>query len=384
MIPTPAPQLAMIAGEASGDQLAAALLHGLKQALPQLSAFGIGGTAMGAQGFDARWPMEKLAVNGYAEVLRHLPELLWLRHRFGNQLIQQPPRLFIGVDAPDFNFGLEARLKQHGIRTAHFVGPSIWAWRRERLQKIKAAVDHMLVLFPFEAAIYQQAGIPVTYVGHPFADAIPLHPERQQARQKIGLAAHTPLLAVMPGSRLSELHYIAPAFIAAMKLLHQQRPQLEFVVPMAGTRQTQQWQALVEQGRADDLTIHVLERDSHTALAAADATLVASGTATLEAALFKQPMVIAYKMARLTYHLMRNKGYLPYIGLPNILCEEFMVPELIQDDATPAALAQAVLFQLEDDANRAHLQQRFMELHLRLQQGTAQRASEALLPYLID
>ncbi len=382
MTQTPAPQLAMVAGEASGDQLAAALLQGLKQRLPQLSAFGIGGAAMCAQGFDARWPMEKLAVNGYAEVLRHLPELLWLRRRFGSQLIQQPPRLFIGVDAPDFNFGLEARLKQHGIRTAHFVGPSIWAWRRERLQKIKVAVDHMLVLFPFEAAIYQQVGIPVTYVGHPFADAIPLQSERESARQKIGVSAHTPLLAVMPGSRLSELHYIAPAFIAAMKLLHQQRPQLEFVVPMAGPQQMQQWNILVEQGRAHALTIHLLERDSRSALAAADATLVASGTATLEAALFKQPMVIAYKMAHLTYRLMRNKGYLPYIGLPNILCEEFVVPELIQDAATPAALAQAVLFQLEDDANRARLQQRFTALHQQLRQGTAQRASDALLPFL--
>ncbi|TAK92208.1 MAG: lipid-A-disaccharide synthase [Burkholderiaceae bacterium] len=372
----------MIAGEASGDQLAAALLQGLKQYLPALSAYGIGGAAMCAQGFDARWPMEKLAVNGYAEVLRHLPALLWLRHRFGTQLLRQPPQLFVGVDAPDFNFGLEARLKWHGIRTAHFVSPSIWAWRRERLQKIKRAVDHMLVLFPFEEAIYQQAGIPVTYVGHPFADAIPLQADHSLARQKIGVADKTPLLAVLPGSRLSELHYIAAAFIAAMQRLHRLRPQLEFVVPMAGPLQMQQWRRLVEQGGARDLRIHLLERDSHTALAAADATLVASGTATLEAALFKQPMVIAYKMAPLTYRLMRNKGYLPYIGLPNILCQEFVVPEFIQDAATPEALAQAVLFQLEDANNRAQLQQRFTELHVRLRQGTAERASAALLPYL--
>lgn len=346
-----------------------------------LHFYGIGGKAMQAQGFDARWPIEKLAVNGYVEVLRHLPELLSIRWRLGNQIIQQRPQLFIGVDAPDFNFGLETRLKQQGIRTVHFVSPSIWAWRRERLTKIKAAVDHMLVLFPFEEAIYQEAGIPVTYVGHPFADAIDVVPDRSAARTRLGLSGEMQVVAVLPGSRMSELHYIGPAFIETMRRLQQQRPTIRFVVPMAGAVQLQAWQALLQQQGGIDLPIQMLERDSHTALAAADCALIASGTATLEAALYKLPMVIAYRLSPLTYHLMRRKAYLPYVGLPNILCREFVVPELIQHAATPAALSEALLYQLEDEKNRQQLQQRFTELHYLLRQNTGQRASEALLQY---
>lgn len=374
--------IAMVAGEASGDQLAASLLQGLQIRVSDLQAYGIGGKAMQAQGFEARWSIEKLAVNGYVEVLRHLPELLYIRHRLGTQIIQQTPRCFIGVDAPDFNFGLEMRVKQHGIRTVHFVSPSIWAWRRERLAKIKAAVDHMLVLFPFEAAIYQEAKIPVTYVGHPFADVIDMIPDRSAARKKLDLSDDHSVIAVLPGSRMTELHYIGPVFIETMRVLHQQRPHARFIVPMAGLQQMQAWQALLQKTGATDLPIDTLERDSHTALAAADCALVASGTATLEAALYKLPMVIAYRMANLSYRLMRGKGYLPYVGLPNILCEKFIVPEFIQEDATPSALAEAMLYQLEDAQNRQRLQQRFTELHQLLRQNTGQRASEALLAYL--
>lgn len=374
--------IALVAGEASGDQLAAPLLQELHRHILGLNSYGIGGTAMCAQGFKAWWSSDKLAVRGYIEVLRHFPEIWSIRRQFAKKLIEQPPHLFIGIDAPDFNLGLEQGLKKRGIRTIQFVSPSIWAWRRERLEKIKQAVDHMLVLFPFEEAIYQQAGIQVNYVGHPFADIIPIKPDSTSARKKINRAPTTPILAVLPGSRLSELHYIGPTFIQAMKLLHQQRPELEFVVPMAGPLQIQKWQQLVQQLQATELPIHTLERDSHTALAVADAVLVASGTATLEAALYKQPMVIAYKMARLSYYLMRNRGYLPYIGLPNILCGEFVVPEFIQDAATPNALAQAVMEQLDNMNQREKLRQRFTELHYLLRCNTAQSAMQALLPYL--
>lgn len=374
--------IAMVAGEASGDQLAASVLQGLHAHINDLQPYGIGGKAMQAQGFNPLWPIEKLAVNGYVEVLRHLPELLYIRRRLGSQLIQQTPQCFIGVDAPDFNFGLETRLKQHGIRTVHFVSPSIWAWRRERLAKIKAAVDHMLVLFPFEEAIYRDAGVPVTYVGHPFADSIDLVPNRSAARSTLNLPERASVIAVLPGSRMSELHYIGPVFIETMRALHQQRPQVRFVVPMAGHTQMQAWYALLKKYNAMDLPIQTLERDSHTALASADCALIASGTATLEAALYKLPMVIAYRMANLTYRLMRGKGYLPYVGLPNILCREFVVPEFIQDAATPKALTEALLHQMEDNNNRQQLQQRFIDLHQLLRQNTGQRASEALLQYL--
>lgn len=370
--------LAMVAGEASGDLLGGLLLSGLNARLPEARPYGIGGVRMIEQGFRADWPMEKLAVRGYVEVLRHYREIAGIRRALKEQLIAQPPAAFIGIDAPDFNLDLEIALRQNKIPTVHFVSPSIWAWRSERIKKIRAAVDHMLLLFPFEEEIYRQAGIAASYVGHPLADVIPLQPDRLAARTALGLAMNAEVLALMPGSRMSEIRYIAPLFIAAAKRLHAAEPQLQIVVPMVGTATRNYFDAMVKQERAEQVPFHIVEGRSHTVLAACDAVLVASGTATLEAALFKRPMVIAYRMAYLSWLLMRNRGYLPWVGLPNIMAREFLVPELLQDAATPEALAQAALFQLRDPGNRMRLEVRFAEIHESLKRNTAVQAAEVV------
>ncbi len=372
----------MVAGEASGDLLAAHLLSALKDRFLDMTAHGIGGSRMQAEGFRADWSSQRLAVRGYAEVLSHLPELLLLRRRLAEQLLRQRPSAFIGVDAPDFNLGLETRLKQHGIPVLHFVSPSVWAWRRERIEIIRRAVDHMLVLFPFEEALYQEAGIEATYVGHPLADIIPLSPDRAAARAALGVADDASVVALMPGSRLAEIHYNAPTFLAAAASLRRERPRLVMLAPMASVDARKRFERLLEQSALPTDAVRLLDQGTHQALAACDAALIASGTATLEAALFKRPMVVAYKMAGLSYALMKGKAYLPWVALPNILAREFLVPEFLQHGASAEVLAKALAFQLDDHDNRVHLEQRFMDMHMVLRRDTASRSADAVGAFL--
>jgi len=378
----PAPlRVAMVAGEPSGDLLAASLLEGLNERLPAGTQFnGIGGPRMTAAGFDAHWPMDKLTVRGYVEALKHIPEILGIRNELKRQLLAEPPSVFIGVDAPDFNFGLEHALRDAGIPTVHFVCPSIWAWRGGRIKKIVKAVDHMLCVFPFEPALMEKAGIASTYVGHPLADEIPLVPDVEGARRALGLAEGGPIIAVLPGSRRSEIALIGPTFFDSMELMQRREPGVRFVMPAATAALRELLQPLV--AAHPNLPLTITEGNAQVAMTAADAILVKSGTVTLEAALLKKPMVISYKVPWLTGQIMQRQGYLPYVGLPNILAGRFVVPEILQHFATPEALADATLKQLNDDANRATLTEIFTEMHHALRQNTAQRAAEAVAQVL--
>ncbi|HEY1608578.1 MAG TPA: lipid-A-disaccharide synthase [Paraburkholderia sp.] len=370
-------RIAMVAGEPSGDLLASSLLAGLTGRLSDTTQYyGIGGPRMMAAGFDAHWPMEKLTVRGYVEALRHIPEILGIRNELKRQLLADPPDAFVGVDAPDFNFGLEQPLRDAGIPTIHFVCPSIWAWRGGRIKKIVKSVDHMLCVFPFEIEMLEKAGVAASYVGHPLADEIPLVPDVAGARRALGLLDSGPVIAVLPGSRRSEIHLIGPTFFAAMQVMLQREPGLRFVMPAATPALREQLQPLVAQ--YPDLPLTVTDAGAQLAMTAADAILVKSGTVTLEAALLKKPMVISYKVPWLTGEIMRRQGYLPYVGLPNILAGRFVVPEILQHFATPEALADATLTQLRDDANRRTLTEVFTEMHHTLRQNTAQRAAEVV------
>ncbi len=373
-------RLGLVAGEASGDLLGGLLLQGLHQRWPGLQTAGIGGPKMAAQGLAAWWPHERLSVFGYVDALARLPELLRIRRQLGDRLLRERPAAFIGIDAPDFNFGLETRLKQAGLKTIHFVCPSIWAWRRERVHKLAAAADHVLCLFPFEPALLQAQGIAATFVGHPIADAIALEPPRAAARVALGLADDDCVVALLPGSRRSEILHLAPRLLAAAALMQRQRPGLRFIMPVVPGLRPLLEPLVARHAGATALTL--LDGQSHAALAACDVTLVASGTATLEAALFKRPMVITYHVAWLNWQRMQRMGYQPWVGLPNILSQSFVVPELIQDAATPEALAREGLAWLADARRVAALQRRFLDLHLQLRQGTAQRASDAIAQVL--
>ena len=393
-----APFFGLVAGEASGDLLAGLLLDGLRARWPQLTTAGIGGAHMTAHGFDAWWPIEKLSVRGYLEVLPRLPELLSIRKQLARRLLTERPDLFIGVDAPDFNFDLEARLKKAGIKTLHFVSPSFWAWRPEKLLKLKAAADHVLCLFPFEPELLAEHGIAATYVGHPLANVIPMQPDRAAARRALGLDEHATVVALLPGSRAAEVEYLLSRFFQAAALIRKARPATQFIVPAVPHLQSQIEVAARVSGLGDALK--VVRGQSHAVLAACDVTLIASGTATLEAALFKRPMVIAYAMPAFSYRLMRKKRQLPWVGLPNVLCAPrewlhrpagmsahdmadrtdapFVVPELIQHAATPAALAQGVLDWLTAPEKIAQLQQRFIALHHELKRDTPRLATDAI------
>ncbi|MBL0944299.1 MAG: lipid-A-disaccharide synthase [Hydrogenophaga sp.] len=370
-------RLAMVAGEASGDLLAGLLLGGLRQRWPDLQAVGIGGPQMALQGFDAWWPSDKLAVRGYVEVLRHYREIVGIRRQLRDRLLQgERPAAFIGVDAPDFNLGLEADLKAAGVRTAHFVCPSIWAWRPERIEKIRASADHVLCIFPFEPALLAEHGIAATYVGHPLANVIPLEPDRAAARRALGLDEGDTVLAILPGSRASEVQYLARRFFDAAALLRRDRPGLRFVVPAMPALRERIDAIAREAGMADALQI--VNGQSHTVLAACDLTLIASGTATLEAALFKRPMVIAYNMNWLSWQIMRRQRLQPWVGLPNILCQDFVVPELLQEQAEAPALAQAVRDWLDAPSRMQAVHARFTDLHHSLRRDTARLATDAI------
>ena len=374
----------MVAGETSGDLLGGLLLDGLQQRWPQLIASGIGGSQMQKRGFAAWWPSEKLAVRGYVEVLRHYREILEIRRQLASRLLisakAQRVDVFIGVDAPDFNLDLEAQLKNQGIKTVHFICPSVWAWRAERIDKIKRSVDHVLCIFPFEVALLASHHIEATYVGHPLANVIPLQPDRAAARAALGLLDSDTVVAILPGSRKSEIKYLSRRFFEAAALLSKSWGALKFIVPAIPALRHLIEDAARQAGMLD--SVHILDGQSHTALAACDVTLIASGTATLEAALFKRPMVIAYNMHWLSWQIMRRKQLQPWVGLPNILCGEFVVPELLQSAATPKALAAEVLRWLNARTSApetlAVIETRFTQLHHDLQRNTAQLATDAI------
>jgi lipid-A-disaccharide synthase len=340
--------IGMVAGEASGDLLGSHLIEALKAARPDLKFIGIGGPRMKSAGMEILYPMEKLAVNGYVEALRHYFEIAGIRRKLRAYMLENPPDAFIAIDAPDFNLDLELALRQRGITTIHYVSPSIWAWRGERIHKIKRAVSLMLALFPHEPEIYRQAGVPVDYVGHPLADLLPVEPNRAEMRE----------------------------------MIQQKLPDARFLVPLASRQTRTIFEHALHENEAHDLNITMLFGHAQDAMIAADVVLVASGTATLEAALLKRPMVITYRLPAFSWWLMKRKGYLPYYGLPNILCGRFVVPELMQDDATPENLAQALLNLVNDSNTVAQLEETFTELHLALRQNTAQKAAAAILPHL--
>lgn len=370
----------MVAGETSGDLLAGLLLQGFAQRWPALRSAGIGGPRMVEQGFDAWWPSHKLAVRGYWEVLRHYRDIVGIRRELKRRLMSGPrPDVFIGVDAPDFNLDLEADLKAQGVKTVHFVCPSIWAWRPERVATIRRSVDHVLCIFPFEPELLAQHGIASTYVGHPLANTIPLVPDRAAARARLGFAPQDTVVAILPGSRVSEIQYLARTFFKAAVCALRERPGLKFAVPaIPGLRPAIEAAARQAGFERWPDALFIFDGQSHAVLAACDVTLIASGTATLEAALFKRPMVVAYKMNAVSWHIMRRKQLQPWVGLPNILCGDFAVPEFLQDAATPAALSQALLAWLDAPERAQALAHRFTDLHNTLTCDTAQRATDAI------
>jgi len=374
--------IGIVAGEASGDLLASHLMAALKLACPEVEFVGIGGPRMQSAGMQVLFPMEKLAVFGYVEVLRHYREITGIRSKLRNYFLTHRPALFIGVDAPDFNLDLELALKRHGIPTVHYVSPSIWAWRGERINKIRRAVTHMLALFPHEPEIYRKAGVPVDYVGHPLADMLPDHPNRNAMRETMRIPLQARVFAFLPGSRQSEVKQLAALYIETARLILQQFPDARFLVPLASRETRAYFEQTLYDCDAQELPISLLFGHAQDAMTAADMVLVASGTATLECALLKRPMVITYRLNPMTWRMMKRKSYLPYFGLPNILCGRFVVPELMQDDATPENLSQALLNLLNDKDAVAQLEQTFTELHQTLRQNTAEKAAAAILPYL--
>jgi lipid-A-disaccharide synthase len=374
-------RIAMVAGEASSDQLAAHLIGALKQYLPEARFYGIGGPKMQREGFDALWPSEKLSVRGYAEVLRHYREISGIRRRLLSQLLRDKPDIFIGVDGSDFNLWLEKRLKRAGIPTIQFVSPSIWAWRRKRIDKIVAAVTHILALYPFEPALYEGTPVKCSYVGHPLADVIPLEISRFAVREQLGIAQDRIVVALLPGSRQSELHYMAETFIETAKLLLKPYPDAQFLVPLVSRETREQFETALWKLKADEHPFKLMFGHAAEAVAASNAVLVASGTATLETALVGRPMVIAYKMSPWSWRLMRGMRYLPWVGLPNILAGRYVVPEFLQDDANPENLAQALGNLLNDRIVCGEIERVFKGVHRLLRQNTAQKAADALLPY---
>jgi lipid-A-disaccharide synthase len=373
------PTIGIVAGEASGDLLGSHLIVELKKHRPDLDFIGIAGPKMMAEGAKTLYPMERLAVRGYFEVLRHYWGLLRMRRQLVQYFLKNPPDLFIGIDAPDFNLGLEAVLRRRGIRTFHYVSPSIWAWRRGRIKKIRRAAGHVLCLFPFEKPIYDEAGIPSTYVGHPLADMIPLKHDMIAARAEMKITPPGLVIALLPGSRQSELDYMADLFIKAALKIVQEVPDVQFLVPLA-TRETRaKFEQAIYRNNAHEISFKLLFGHAHMAMAAADGVIVASGTATLEAALLGRPMVIAYRMSAWSWPLMKRMGYLPWVGLPNILAERDVVPELLQDKATPEALADELLRMVFDKERVTAIQSQFAEIHRQLRQNSGEKAAAVVL-----
>lgn len=369
-------RVSMVAAERSGDMLAALLLQGMQKTWPLLQASGIGGPQMDATGFVSRWSCDELSVRGLVEALWRYRHINGIRKALIQDLLASSPDLYVGVDASDFNLPVERLLRQKGVPTVQLVCPSIWAWRPERVQKIRDSVDHVLCIYPFEPELLAQHGIEGTFVGHPVADVIALEPDRVQARQALGLPADATIVALLPGSRPSEVKGLALPFLEAARLMRAQRPDLQFVLPTHGPLKPMIEAAIAHAGM--QAHVHLVMGRSHDVQAACDVALVASGTATLETALHKRPMVIAYKMQWLSWQIANRKRLLPWIGLPNILCNEGLVPEFLQEQVQPQALAQAVLRWLDDPAAVSKIQQRFADLHLQLRQDMPTLASHAI------
>lgn len=371
-------RIGILAGEASGDLLGANLIHSLRERCPDLQVEGIGGAAMQAAGCHSLFDMERLAVMGLVAPLLRLPDLIKLRHDIGEHFIKHPPDIFIGIDAPDFNLGLELKLRRAGIPVVHYVSPSVWAWRRYRIKKIAKAVDLMLTLFPFEAAFYEEHHVPVRYVGHPLADQIPLKPDTMAARRSLCVAEKVRYVALLPGSRRQEIRYMAEPMLRAALLAWRANPELKFITSQINEARYQDFYACYQRV-APELPLQWFTRRSHAVMAAADVVLVTSGTATLEAMLFKKPMIIVYRMSKLTYFLAKKLVKIPFAGLPNLLANEALVPEFIQDQVTPEALCEAMLNYLQHPEKVEQLQARLTELHTLLKTDTALRVTTALL-----
>jgi lipid-A-disaccharide synthase len=374
--------IGVVAGEASGDQLGAHLIKALRARLPHARFTGIGGPRMQAEGMESLYPLEKLAVRGYVEVLRHYLEIVGIRRRLTAHFLKQRPALFVGVDAPDFNLGLEARLKAAGIPTIHYVSPQLWAWRGHRIQSIKRAVDRMLVVFPFEQEVYERAGVPVTYVGHPLAELLQPTPDRRPMREQLRLPAAAKVIAMLPGSRDAEVEHLAGLFIETASRIAAAAPETHFLVPLVSRRTRELFEAALYGRPPQELNLTVLFGHAHDAMTAADVVLAASGTATLEAALIGRPVVIAYRMPRVSWWLLKGRHYQPYVGLPNVVAGEFIVPEFLQDEATPENLSQAVLNLLFDNTVRARLEARFAAMADALRQDSHGRIGSALVAML--
>jgi lipid-A-disaccharide synthase len=368
-------RIGIVAGELSGDLLGAGLIYALKAKYPNAVIEGIGGSKMLAAGFHSHFPLETLSVMGLVEVLKHYFEIKKCHDSLAEYFLQQPPDVFIGIDAPDFNISLEYKLKKAGIPTVHYVSPSVWAWREYRLAKIARACDLMLTLFPFEADYYHQHNIPVKFVGHPLADQIPLDTDKKVARKKLGLNTNGKLIALLPGSRFNEVTQLTNPFLKTANWLLKQQPDLAFIVPLANPKLKQYFVQQVP----NDLPIHLLDGQSHDVIAAADVVLMASGTATLEAMLLKRPMVVAYRMANITYWLAKLLVHIPYISLPNLLAKKLLVPEFIQNQVTTENLVPAILELLNNPNKVQSLQNNFTKLHHNLKQSANQKAAQAIL-----
>jgi len=370
--------IGIVAGEASGDALAALLIHAVRARVPDARFVGICGPKMQQAGAHAWFPLEKLAVRGFVEVLARVPELVRMRRALARRLVAERIPLFIGVDAPDFNLGLEAKLKRGGVRTIHFVSPSVWAWRRERVARMGRAVDHMLALFPFEASIYEAAGVPVTFVGHPLAQDAARLASRREARMELKLGLAQPVFALLPGSRASELDMHGDLVLHTAATLAAVRPDARFLVPLATRATRERFEAALYRLKLEELPITLLYGHATEALRAADVALVASGTATLEAALARCPHVIFYRVHPLTARIVRKRLLLPYVGLPNVLARRFVVAELLQEDATAENLAQAALNLYDDTVTRRRLEALFAGFAAALAADTGALAADAV------
>lgn len=371
-------RIGIVAGEASGDMLGGLLVQALKQKRSDIEFVGIAGPKMMREGVQSLFPIERLSVRGYLEVIRHAYGLIRIRQQLLKHFLNHRIDLFIGIDAPDFNFYLEKKLKKHGVKTMHYVSPSIWAWRKNRLHKIKRAVSHMLTLFPFESELYQQAGVPVSYVGHPLADLIPLVPDTAAARAILRLKPSDLVVAMLPGSRQSEVQQHAALFIQTVKILHTDYPNAIFLVPFV-TRESKQIFELALFHEEQALPIQILFGHAHDAMQASDVVIVASGTATLEAALLKKPMVITYRMPLLSWWILKRMHLQKFVGLPNILAGKAIVPELLQHDATPEKLAQAAISLLSDAQATTEMKAAFTDMHISLKQNNAEKAAAIIL-----
>ncbi|GHC24363.1 lipid-A-disaccharide synthase [Aidingimonas halophila] len=368
----------LVAGELSGDLLGTGLMQSLKARHPDILFRGIGGPGMVSEGLDSRYPLETLSVMGLVEVLRHLPRLIGVRRALRRDALAWNPDVMIGIDAPDFNLGLERALRRAGMTTAHYVSPSVWAWRQGRIKGIARAVDAMLTFLPFEAAFYRRHRVPVAYVGHPLADELPLDNDRRQARETLGLADDAPILAVLPGSRANEIRYHGPTFLDAVERLVANRPTLHVVIPAATPQRHQELAELLAQRPALARCVTLCEGDARRAMVAADAVLLASGTAALEAMLCHRSMVVAYKMAPMTHRLARWLVKTDWISLPNLIAREDLVPELIQEDANAESIADHLSSLLDDEQARHVRERRFASMHAELQRGASERAADAV------